>query len=308
MMDFSKYLFRAHMVGHIIDVPTPLTPNQDSMFKDYKERASGNGRPLTDKQQIELTSLQHKFNESKKYSLKDSTKKLLSTLAYAEKTKRKIDINSPKLTKGLEVEKEARDILSRISGIFLTAHTERKHNEWVTGAIDVKPTEVIPDIKSSWSWESFSTILQEKPNEIYLRQGDSYMDLWDIPEFLLCHVLVDTPSKIVEGEIKRYDYQNNILDFEGNVRDESIPDVLRIVTNHIFSRKGLESFCNESSNVQIEWFDDFVEIPEHERVHMIPHSFDKIRIEQRNECIKLAREYMNTCKPFNNFKPELLTK
>jgi len=306
-MDFSKYLFRAHMVGKIIDVPKPLTANQQLMFSDYMSRSGGAGRPLTENQQKELISLTYKFNESKKYTLSDSTKKILSTLAYAEKTKRKIDINSPKIFKGLSVEKEARDILTRVSGLFLTVNTERKQNEWVTGIVDVEPQGVVIDIKSSWSWESFSTILQEKPNEIYLRQGDSYMDLWHIPEFLLCHILVDTPSKLVEGEIKRFDYNNDILDFEGNVREESIHDVKRIVSNHIFSRKGIEKFCSESSNIHIEWFDDFIEIPENERVHMIPHSYDKVRIEQRNECIKLAREHMNNCKPINNFNLNLLT-
>lgn len=306
-MDFKNYLFRAHMVGHIIDVPTPLTKSQEQTFSDYKERAKGIGRPLTENQQKDLTSLQHKFNESQIYKLKDATKKLLSTLAYAEKTKRKTDINSKQISKGLEVEKEGRDILSRVSGLFLTANAERKRNDWVSGVIDVEPQDVIIDIKSSWSWESFSTLLQEKPNEIYLRQGDSYMDLWEKEDFLLCHILIDTPFKLVEGEIKRYDYQNNILDFEGNIREERIEEVKRLVTNHIFSRKGLEDFCNDSSNVYIKWFDDFVEIPESERVHMIPHKLDKVRIEQRNECIILAREYMATCNPLNNFDPKLLT-
>ena len=55
-----------------------------------------------------------------------------------------------------------------------------KNNSWVTGAIDIEPSHLIIDIKSSWSWESFCKILQDKPNELYLRQGDSYMDLWGV--------------------------------------------------------------------------------------------------------------------------------
>ena len=102
------------------------------------------------------------------------------------------------------------------------------------------------------------------------------------------------------------DYQDNILDMDGNVRDESIDKVKKIVTNHIFSRKGLKDFCDYSANVYLEWFDDFIEIPEQERVHMISHSFDKTRIEQRNRCISLSREFMNTVKPINNFNPQLI--
>jgi hypothetical protein len=39
---------------------------------------------------------------------------------------------------------------------------------------------------------------------------------------------------------------------------------------------------------------------------MIAHSLQKERLEQRNECIELAREYMNLVKPINNFDPSLL--
>lgn len=305
-MDFSNYLFRSHMVGKIIDVPKPLTHKQEETFLAYLDREKGIGKPLTKNQEKDLVSLKYKKNESEVYSLKDSTKKTLSELAFAERNARRISINSPQMRKGNEVEKESRDILTRVSGIFLTANEERKNNEWVTGEIDIDPKNVIIDIKSSYSWESYSKILEESANEIYLRQGDSYMDLWGINDFLLCHVLTDTPHRIVERKIKIFDYDNDILNIEGEVRDDSIEDVVQIVTNHIFSRKGLEDFCDTSSVADIEWFNDFKEIPESERVHMIPHSFDKVRIEQRNECIKLAREYMNDVKSINNFKPELI--
>lgn len=306
-MDFSEYLFRCHMVGKIIDIPKPLTPSQKETLANYTERNKGIGRALTIKQIKDLTSLQHKQNESEVYKLSDSTKKILSELTFAEKYNRKVDINSPKLTKGIEVEKNSRDILTRVSNIFLTASDERKNNKWVTGKIDVEPSNVIIDIKSSWSWESFSKILEAKTNEIYLRQGDSYMDLWGVDEFLLCHVLTDTPHRLVESEIKRYDWNHNILNVEGEIREENIEDAVKIITNHIFSRKSLEEFCHHSPIIHIEWFVNFKEIPEHERVHMIPHSFDKVRIEQRNECIALAREYMKNSQAINNFNPELIS-
>lgn len=306
-MDFSKYIFRSHMVGSIVDTPKPLTVNQKETLSDFEERINGTGRSLTEKQKETYFSLKNKEIESKKYSLSDSTKKTLSRLVFAEKYGRKTELNSPMVSKGLEVEKKSRDILSNVSGLFLTPCEERKSNDWVTGKIDIDPVGVIVDIKSSWSWESYSNILESSTNDVYLRQGDCYMELWGINDFLLCHVLTDTPHKIVEGEIRRCDYQNNILDYDGNVKDEHIPEVVSIVTNHIFSRKGLEEFCNASSNVHIEWFNDFSEIPEQERVHMVPHSFDKVRIEQRNSCIKIAREYMNTVQPINNFNPQLLS-
>ena len=302
-MDFSNYLFRAHMVGKIITVPQPLTENQTKTLEAFKLKGYPN---ITDKQKETFVSLENKLIESKKFKLTDANKKTLSELVYATKYGRRTEINSDKITKGLTVEKDCRDILSRVSGLFLTHSTERKTNEWVSGAIDIEPSEVIVDIKSSWSWESYSKILEDSANKIYLRQLDSYMDLWHKKESLLCHILTDTPFKLVEKEIKNLDYKYNILNMEGDVRDENIEDVVKVVTNHIFSRKGLEEFCQYSTNVHIEWFKSFIEIPEQDRVHMIPHAYDQERIEQRNKSIILSREYMNTVKSINNFNPKLI--
>lgn len=294
------------MVGKIINVPKLLTKNQKETL-DSLSKKRNTDKGITKKQQETLISLQYKEIQSKKYTLSDSQKKLLSELAFSENYGRKTTLNSSKITKGLEVEKASRDLLSRVTGLFLTNTTERKSNKWVTGLIDFEPADVIPDIKSSWSWKSFSGLIQEKPNEIYLRQGDSYMDLWQRESFLLCHILVDTPNKLVEAEIKKADYSKNILNIEGEVREQCIDEVKQIVVNHIFSREALEGFCDYSSNVYLEWFDDFNEIPEEKRVHMVSHNLDKERIEQRNECISISREFMNTVQPLNNFNKSLIS-
>lgn len=305
-MPFKDYIFRSHMVGKIINVPKPLSKTSQKLLTDYTLRFNGTGKPLSPKQKDDLIDVQYKEIQSRVYKLTEGQKLLLSQLAFAETHSRKAILNSEKLTKGITVEKESRDILSRVTGLFLTASVERKTNKWVTGEIDVEPNDVIPDIKSAWSWESFSKILQDKPNEVYLRQGDSYMDLWNKKEFLLCHILTDTPFNLVDGIIKKESWNSDLLNIEGDVREDRINDAKDIISNHIFSRKALEGYCHQSPVIHIEWFDDFKEIPEESRVHMIPHKFDKERIEQRNKCISIAREYMGTVKPINNFNKDLL--
>ena len=302
-MDFSKYLFRSHMVGKIINVPKPLTSNQTETFEAFNKKGYEN---LTERQKETFASLKTKHDQSKTFKLSEANKKVLSSLAFAERYGRKTELNSAPITKGLEVEKKNRDTLTRISGIILSPCKERKQNEWVTGLLDIEPNNLIIDIKSSFSWESYSRILEASTDETYLRQLDSYMDLWGIKDSLLCHVLTDTPGYIIDKVLRSYDYTNDVLNVEGEVREECIDQVKQIITNHIFSREGLEAFCLASPIVHIEWFNDFVEIPESERVHMIPHSYDPTRIEQRNECIVLAREYMNKVKSINNYKPELI--
>lgn len=293
-MDFSEHIFRCHMIGKIIDIPKLLTANQSSTLEDYNKRAK-----LTPTQEKTRIALQHKLNESKIYRLSNATKKLLNQIVFFEKTGRKNILEAQQLEKGIVKEKEARDIMSEVLGVMLVKDDERRSNEWVTGQRDIKH-DIIIDVKNAWSFESFNNILLEKENEIYLRQMDSYMELWSAKESIVCHVLVDTPINLVNGLIQKLSYKDDIMTIEGDIRDEAIPQVKNLIANQIFTRRGLEEYCQQSTNVMIEWFEDFVEIPKKERIHMIPHSFDKVRIEQRNECIRLAREYMNTVKPINN--------
>lgn len=300
-MDFSKHIFRSHMVGNIVSVPKPLTERQNETLQAYRERVNGNGKPLTEKQEKDWHSLENKLNESNKFKLTDTAKNILTNLVFEAKHKRRTKLDVKYFEKGLEKEKESRDLLSSVLGIMLTADEERKTNDWVTGKRDIKSDEVIIDIKTSWSYESFNKHLLSNPNEVYLRQLDSYMELWEVKDSLLCHVLVDTPFNLIDDEISRADWKYNLLDMNGQPFDKSIDKIKNIVTNHIYTRKALEEYCGDTKFIiDIDLFDDFVEIDKSERIHMISHSFDPVRIEQRNECIKLAREYMNTVKPINN--------
>jgi hypothetical protein len=299
-MNFDNHIFRSHSVGTIVNVPKPLTANQTETLTDYRNRANGEGRPLTDNQKKTWHSLEHKYNESQTYSLNDTAKKYLTDLVFEARTGRRSKLETKYFSKGIEAEKAGRDLTSRILNIMLIEDDERKSNEWVTGKRDVKSNELIIDIKSAWSFESFNKHLLSTPNEIYLRQLDCYMDLWNIKDSLLVHVLVDTPFNLIDDEIKRMDWKYNISDMNGDIRDEFISDVVDLVSNHIFTRKGLEDYCLESSNVHIEWFDNFIELGDDQRIHMISHSYDQERIEQRNECIKIARQFMNDVRPINN--------
>lgn len=299
-MDFSNYVFRSHMVGNIISAEKPLTDNQFNLLTSFIERKSGNGKPLTEKQEKEFISLQNKQNEAGSCKLTEGAKGLLSNIVFYEKYGRKKLLENEYLEKGIMAEKDSRDLLSSVLGVFLTEDNERRSNEWVTGKRDIKSDVIIPDIKTKYDFESFAKCMVDSTSEIYLRQLDCYMDLWTIPDSVLCHVLVDTPEDLINSALRKEAYKKNFFNDTGDVKEESISEVISLISNHIYTREGLESYCTKSPNVYIEWFDDFVEIPAEDRIHMIPHSYQKERIEQRNESILLAREYMNTVKPINN--------
>lgn len=309
-MDFSGYIFRAHMVADIISVPKPLTKDQSETLLAYNERAKGIGRPLTENQIKVWHELTVKQSKSTEYSLTEGQKSILRDLVRQKKYGYRNYPNADEMEKGLMVEKESRDLMTEVLGVALTKDDERKTNEWVTGKRDIK-SEIIIDIKSAFSQSSFSKMLDDsfKENERYLRQADSYMDLWDCKDSIIAHVLVDTPLEILEKKIRQILFRSRLFNaITKEFTDEGFEILEGIVHDHIVTEKGMDDFCNYGFNLGGDNYIDFSkkdfpnwnETIKSERVHMIPHSFDVERIQQRNECIKIAREYMNTVKPINN--------
>lgn len=118
------------------------------------------------------------------------------------------------------------------------------------------------------------------------------MWLWGMDEAELIYCLIDTPSRLIDDELRRLDWKHNIFSTSGDVRDEAIPFVIETVTNHIYTRQGLEEYCLQSTNVYVEWFKDFKELPKKARCKVYDYALDKARIEQIKEMVILSREYL----------------
>lgn len=309
-MDFSKHIFRSHMVGSIISVPKGLTENQKDTLEAFRERNSGKGKPLTKIQQQTLIELEYKLIQSTKYNLTDGQKTILRGLVRQCEFGYIDYVAADEMEKGLLVEKEARDLISEVLKIALVKDDERKSNDWVTGKRDIK-ANIIIDIKSAFTNSSFAKMLDEeyKENENYLRQGDCYMELWGVKEGIVAHVLVDSPMEVVERKIRQVLTRQRLYNhITKEFSDEGMEIVRGIVHDHIVTEKGFEDLTSYGFQVTGDEYIDFTqddfpnwkEIPKEKRIHMIPYTWDPVRIEQRNECLKLAREYMNTVKPINN--------
>lgn len=294
-MDFSNYIFRCHYQGNLINVPKPLTQNQKETLEAYRVKEK-----LTEKQKKDWHELENKLNQSVEYKLSETAKKLLTDIFWNEKHGRITQLENKYFSKGIQVEKQSRDLLSEMFGVILTEDRERKSNEWVVGTRDIKHDEIIIDIKSSYSFNSFTNHLLENKHEHYFRQLDCYMELWGLKNSLIAYVLVDTPFNLIDDEIRRLDWKDNILNVNGDVYENKIEDVVALVQNHIYTEEGLFDYTQQSATVKMEWFGNFKEIPKNERVHLIEHSFDPVRIEQRNECLSLCRDFMNNIKINNN--------
>ena len=291
-MNFSNYKFRAHSIGNIMaGLPKPLTERQQETFEAYTERKNGIGKALTDKQLSDWGSLYDKKNAKPK--LTDGAKTYLEKLVWEEITGKREEIKSKYLDKGIMAEEKSITLYSKVTDKIFFKNSERKTNQFFTGEVDNAQGK-IRDIKTSWSFSSFPIREKVIPNKMYEWQLDVYMDLWDIPESELIYCLVDTPNKLINDELRRMDWEHDIIDGNGDIRDDKRDLVVESVSNLIYTYEGLEEFCHQSTSIKLDWFEDkFKEIPEEIRVKVFEHNYCEERNSQLKTMVGLAREYMN---------------
>lgn len=109
-------------------------------------------------------------------------------------------ITSKYLTKGIEVEDQSIELLNSVLFSDFKKNTERKTNEWITGECDIYTPEIIYDVKSSWSLETFPIVAEDGQNATYEWQARAYMMLWDVEKYAVAYCLVDTPENLIGYE------------------------------------------------------------------------------------------------------------
>jgi hypothetical protein len=152
--------------------------------------------------------------------LSQTTKSYILELAIQEKYGIYKEFWSRYTDKGNEVEPKAIKLTESVLDVgFIYKNEEQFSNEWVTGKPDVN-TDVLIDVKSSWDAFTFfdKVIENELNNKDYYYQLQGYMWLTDKQEALLCYCLIDTPLQIVEDEIRREHWKQNVIGESDDIR------------------------------------------------------------------------------------------
>jgi len=155
---------------------------------------------LTSNQSAELAVLMEKYNS--KPELPEGAK------TYCEKwLKRrielygnnKIEMSNEKTEKGLIVEDHAIDFIAEMLDIpFAIKNEERLSNDYMAGTPDVRVGKhFIIDNKSSWDEDTFPLFDEKVPDSSYWWQGQSYMELDDVDDYLLIYTLMDLPENMI---------------------------------------------------------------------------------------------------------------
>jgi len=152
--------------------------------------------------------------------LSKTTKTYIQELAIEHKYGIRKEFWSRYTDKGNEVEPKSIKLVENVLGLKgIFKNEERITNEWITGKPDVNTNEILLDVKSSWDATTFPFFETECPNKDYYYQLQGYMWLTRKDEALLCYCLVNTPFQIVEDEVRREHWKQNLIDESLDVRD-----------------------------------------------------------------------------------------
>lgn len=170
------------------------------------------------------------------------------------------------LIKGVVCENTSIELLMQKDSEFREKNKERFENDFIQGEPDVILSDVIEDVKTSWSIETFFKADLDKD---YWWQGQGYMSLLGIKKYRLTYCLIDTPSELITKEINYQIGKLKMLVTDGYFDADKIAEQIRF--NHTFSH-----------------------IPIEKRIKVFEFGFDEAEVKRMQDKVLKAREYYNT--------------
>jgi hypothetical protein len=149
----------------------------------------------------------------KSETLSETTKTYLREKYIYEKYNRSKFVESKYMTKGTEVEEESLTLLSIVTRKLYNKNEKLLWNDWIAGTPDTYEGDTIEnaitiiDIKSSWDIFTFFASKEEKLNKMYYWQLQGYMWLTGAKVAQLAYCLINTPTKLVDDEIRKLSYK-----------------------------------------------------------------------------------------------------
>jgi hypothetical protein len=174
------------------------------------------------------------------------------------------EFNSRYTDKGNQTEDEAIQLVAQVLDLgFIYKNEDKYANDWIKGTPDVVTADLIIDTKVSWSAHTFPFFESELPNKDYYWQMQAYMWMTGRKKALVTYCLVNTPYLLLEDEIRREHWKQNLIGESQEVRD------------------------------YVEAQHNFDHIPKNERVKVFEIDYDEQGIEQAKEKIEIAKVYYN---------------
>jgi hypothetical protein len=227
----KEFKIRASACGKIMgNAKNDLTENQTAKINELTDRKNGNGKPLTLNMESELSSLIAKRDMPPHLCLPDTCTSYLQEWLKERLYKRKKEVSTKYMEKGLVMEDNSLDFIADYLGLGLLIKNEKHYsNDHFQGTPDVVLSDTVIDVKNSWDCFTFPLFENEVPDKDYYWQGQVYMALTGKEKYKLIYTLMDTPEHLIEKEFKWNNfYQLDYDEFRGKYLYGDTPTDLRI--------------------------------------------------------------------------------
>jgi hypothetical protein len=181
-----------------------------------------------------------------KGALSETAKSYIKSIAKQDYFGYDVELNNKYVTKGLQCEEHSIALLNDVLFTNYEKNTERKSTDILTGECDIYTPELIIDIKTSWSFETFPATPSDINIKDYEYQLRGYMFLYNVDRAALAYCMVDTPSDLIG-------YESEELH---RVRDTPIQSLVTMLT--IDRDYQLEEEMLERSAVAIEYYQQYI--------------------------------------------------
>jgi len=181
-----------------------------------------------------------------KGALSETAKSYIKSIAKQDYFGYDVELNNKYVTKGLQCEEHSIALLNDVLFTNYAKNTERKSTDILTGEADIYTPELIIDIKTSWSFETFPATPSDINIKDYEYQLRGYMFLYNVDRAALAYCMVDTPSDLIG-------YESEELH---RVRDTPIQSLVTMLT--IDRDYQLEEEMLERSAVAIEYYQQYI--------------------------------------------------
>lgn len=237
---------------------------------------------------------------------------VLKEIYKEQRRKRRKEIKSKYLEKGINKEEDSVTLWSRVSKRFYKKNDIRVNNFFLTGEPDlylgeeIMKAEEIDDIKSSWDALTLP-MPEDEINPDYYAQLQGYMAITGAKRARLVYCLVNATYEEIEKQRRYLKNDLGLIDETGS--QEFIDGCKKIEKNFIYD---YQAFAKEYPGYDFsytyeEWVAEGLELSKEERVVFYEIERDEDYIMLVYKRIKLCRDYLNKldeqyCNYFNNRK------
>lgn len=294
IFDFSEALIHCSCIYYVVAPGKEKTPKQKydytkmileeemQKYDDMGERKQGMHNGL--RKAAKISGLEYELSrlEATKHldplpaGAKSYLKRIYGELKYGKKTAYK-EKGNKYTNKGLLAEASALKLISDLDGVEYAKNEIRINNEFLSGIPDtfigesIYNAEYVPDVKSSWDWDTFSDSLDKDLNPLYWWQIQGYLALTGASAGEVSYCLISMPESLLNDELR---YLADRVQKKLNVIDVTI------------TKEYKEAAISLVNNLT------FDEIPPEERRQRFLVDRDEEAINKIYEAVPKCREYL----------------